>query len=80
MANLARNEEMVDGTYRLGVLIRRTVRSVVYETEFGEGALPAVIKIREVESADAENLIARLRKTGELAHPNLLKIYDAGSS
>ncbi len=52
---LARSEEMVDGTFRLGALIRRSVRSVVYETEFGDGALPAVIKIREVEPADSGN-------------------------
>jgi eukaryotic-like serine/threonine-protein kinase len=77
---LARNEEMVDGTYRLGALIRRSVRSVVYETEFGEGALPAVIKIRETEGEGAENLIERLRNAGELAHPNLLKIYSVGTS
>jgi tRNA A-37 threonylcarbamoyl transferase component Bud32 len=77
---LARNEEIVDGTYRLGALIRRTVRSVVYETEFGEHALPAVIKIRETEGAEAETLIARLRQASELAHPNLLKIYAAGAS
>jgi tRNA A-37 threonylcarbamoyl transferase component Bud32/cell division protein FtsN len=77
---LARSEEMVDGTYRLGALIRRSVRSVVYETEFGDSALPAVIKVREMEGADAENLIAQLRKAGELAHPNFLKIYAAGSS
>ena len=80
MANLARNEEIVAGTYRLGALIRRSVRSVVYETEFGEGALPAVIKIRETEGEGAENLIERLRNAGELAHPNLLKIYSVGTS
>jgi len=80
MANLARNEELVEGTYRLGALIRRSARSVVYETEFGEDALPAVIKIREMERADAETLIARLRNASELAHPNLLTIYAAGWS
>jgi hypothetical protein len=80
MANLARNEEIVAGAYRLGALIRRSVRSVVYETEFGEDALPAVIKIREMEGDGAENLVARLRNAGELAHPNLLKIYSAGRS
>jgi hypothetical protein len=77
MANefLARNEEIVDGTYRLGPLIRRTVGSTVYETEFGEQALPAAIKIREVESMAAETPYS-----SELSHPNLLKIYATGSS
>lgn len=89
MANefLARNEEVVDGTYRLGPLIRRTVGSTVYETEFGrfngrlnEDALPTVIKIREVEPAAAEILALQLRNASELDHPNLLKIYATGSS
>ncbi len=80
MASLASNEEIVDGAYRLGALIRRSVRSVVYETEFGDGALPAVIKIRETDGADADHLVARLRRACEFAHPNLLNIYSAGSS
>jgi hypothetical protein len=82
MANesLARNEELVDGVYSLGAAIRRSVRGAIYETEFGEGAIPAVIKIREVESAEAESLIQRLWNVGQLAHPNLLKTYATGSS
>ncbi len=84
MANesLARNEEIVDGVYPLGALIRRSVGGAIYETEFGEGedAVPAVIKIREGESAEAENLIQRLWNVTQLAHPNLLKIYATGSS
>jgi cell division septation protein DedD len=78
----ARTEEVVDGIYPLGALIRRSARSAIYETEFSEGeaAVPAVIRIREVESAEAENLIQRLWNIGDLAHPNLLKIYATGSS
>src|SRR5580704_18775773 len=80
--SLIRNEEMLDGVCPLGVLIRRSVRGAVYETDFGEGedAVPAVIKIREVEPAEAENLIQRLWNVTELEHPNLLKIYATGSS
>jgi hypothetical protein len=84
MANeyLARNEELVDGVYPLGALIRRSVAGAIYETEFGEGenAVPAAIRIREVESAEAENLRQRLWNVGQLALPNLLKIYATGSS
>jgi hypothetical protein len=75
-----RNEEIVDGGYPLGALIRRSVRSAIYETQFGEDAVPAVIKIREVESLEAENLTQRLWNVAELEHPNLLKIYATGSS
>ena len=75
-----RNEELVDEIYPLGALIRRSVRGAIYETEFGEGAIPAVIKIREVQSAEAENLRQRLWNVGQLEQPNLLKIYATGSS
>jgi hypothetical protein len=77
---LARKEEIIDGVYPLGALIRRSVGGAIYETEFGESAAPAVIKIREVESGEAEILRQHLRNAGQLAHPNLLKIYTTGSS
>ena len=82
MANefLSRNDEIVDGVYRLGALIHRSIRSTVYNTEFGEAALPAVIKIRECESSGPEELLEQWRNAMELAHPNLLKIYATGSS
>src|SRR5579863_5158471 len=82
MANefLTRNDEIVDGSYRLGALIKRSIRSTVYKTEFGEDGLPAVIKIREYESSGSEELLERWRNAMELAHPNLLKIYATGTS
>jgi hypothetical protein len=82
MANefLTRNDEIVDGLYRLGALINRSIRSTVYKTEFGEHGLRAVIKIREYESSGSEELLERWRNAMELAHPNLLKIYATGSS
>jgi len=82
MANefLIRNDEIVDGLYRLGALISRSIRSTVYKTEFGEDGLPAVIKIREYESSGSEELMERWRNAMELVHPNVLKIYATGSS
>ncbi len=82
MANefLSQNDEIVDGSYRLGAVIKRSIRSTVYKTEFGEDGLPAVIKIREYESPESDELLERWRNAMELAHPNLLKIYAAGSS
>src|SRR5580704_1075142 len=82
MANesLTRNDEIVDGSYRLGALIKRLIRSTVYKTEFGEDELQAVIKIREYESSGSEELLEQWRNAMELAHPNLLKIYATGSS
>jgi len=79
---LAPNEEMVDGLYPHGALIRRSVGGAVYKTEFGEGEklVPAVIRIREVESTEAENLRQRLLNVGQLEHPNLLTIYATGWS
>jgi hypothetical protein len=82
MANefLTRNDEIVDGLYRLGAVINRSVRSTVYKTEFGNDGVPAVIKIREYESPGSEALMEQWRNAMELAHPNLLKIYATGSS
>jgi eukaryotic-like serine/threonine-protein kinase len=82
MANdsLTRNDEIVDGLYRLGAVISRSIRSTVYNTEFGEDGLQAAIKIRECESPGSEELPARWRDAMELAHPNLLKVYATGSS
>jgi eukaryotic-like serine/threonine-protein kinase len=82
MANefLTRNDEIVDGMYRLGALVKRSIRSTVYKTEFGEDELQAVIKIREYESSGSEELLEQWRNAMELAHPNLLKIYATGSS
>ncbi len=77
---LSRNDEIVDGLYRLGALIKRSIRSTVYKTEFGEDGLPAVIKIRECESSGSEELLEQWRNAMELAHRNLVKIYATGSS
>jgi hypothetical protein len=82
MANefLTRNDEIVDGLYRLGAVINRSIRSAVYKTEFGEDGLPAVIKITECESSGSEELMARWRNAMGLSHPNLLTIYATGAS
>jgi hypothetical protein len=82
MANesLTRNDEMVDGLYPLGAIIKRSIRSTVYKTEFGRDRLRAAIKIREYESPDSEEQLERWRNAMELVHPNLLKIYATGSS
>jgi tRNA A-37 threonylcarbamoyl transferase component Bud32 len=78
MANefLTRSEEVVDGTYRLGAVVSRSVRSVVYETEAGAG--PAVIKVREAEPADAAQQAERWKEAMKFSHPNLLRVYGAG--
>jgi hypothetical protein len=82
MANesLTRNDEIVDGLYPLGALIKRSIRSTVYKTEFGRDRLRAAIKIHEYESPGSEEQLERWRNAMELVHPNLLKIYATGSS
>ncbi len=82
MANesLIRNEELVDGRYPIGAEISRLGRSTVYETEHGNDHAPAVIKVRERYESEGEAPADRWRSAKELAHPNLLKIYDVGSS
>ena len=73
----------LEDKYRLGAVVRRSVRSTVYETLFAEATgemRPAVIKMREIEEAGAEPGVTRWRDAMELSHPNLLRIYDAGTS
>jgi serine/threonine protein kinase len=79
------HEEIVAGLYPLGALIRRSARGTIYETRLAAAkpdgpAIPAAIRIREVDSAEAENLRHRLRNARQLAHPNLLKVYAAGTA
>src|SRR4051812_40542094 len=78
--DLTRFEEVVDGTYQLGAVIKRSTRSTVYETEFGPEALPAVIKICESEFVDAEKLSEQWRSATQLSHPNMLRLYAAGTT
>src|SRR6185437_8370945 len=82
MANesLARNEELVDGRYPIGAEISRMGRSTVYEKEHGQNHEPAVMKVRERYESEGEAPADRWRSAMGLAHPNLLKIYDVGSS
>src|SRR6185312_13657575 len=82
MANesLTRNEELVDGRYPIGTEISRMGRSTVYETEHGDDHKPAVIKVRERYESEGEAPADRWRSAMKLAHPNLLRIYDVGSS
>lgn len=75
---LTRSEEVVDGTYRLGAVVSRSVHSVMYETEAGDGTGPAVIKVREMEPEEGSKQAARWKDAMKFSHPNLLRIYGAG--
>ena len=78
--SLTRNEELVDGRYRIGAEISRLGRNTVYETEHGDNHEAAVIKVRERDESEGEAPADRWRSAMKLAHPNLLRIYDVGSS
>lgn len=72
--------KQVAGLYRLGAVIGRSAEGEVYETEFGDDSKPAVIKIRRGDTPDAEMLMQRWQHGIELSHPNLIRVYAAGSS
>jgi serine/threonine protein kinase len=82
MANesLTGHEQLVDGRYPIKAEISRLGRSTVYETEHGDNHEPAVIKVRERYESEGEVPADRWRSAMGLAHPNLLKMYDVGSS
>jgi hypothetical protein len=73
-------EQTLGGVYRLGAVVRRSAAGVICETEFGEAARPAVVKIRFAENPGAERLVEQWRNAAGLSHPNLLRIYAAGFS
>jgi eukaryotic-like serine/threonine-protein kinase len=77
---LTQSGEIVGGVYRLGSVVHHSEASALYETEFGEDGRPAVIAIRRADTPDAVQLPARWRSVIELAHPNLIRLYAAGSS
>jgi len=72
--------EVIDGIYRLGAAIQHSADCAVFETEFGSGALPALIRICRCAPDLAPELAAQWSAARELSHPNLQKVYAAGSS
>lgn len=71
--------QTVEGTWRLGAVLHHSATGVVYETECGDDAHPAVIKTRRLETGSAP--FARQWSRGiELVHPNLLRVYASGHS
>jgi hypothetical protein len=77
--SLTRIEDLVEGRYRIGVVISRSARSTVYETEPGDHAA-AVVKVREKDTDGGEDPLNQWQSAMGLAHPNLLKLYAVGSS
>lgn len=76
-------QAIIDGKYRLGAIIRRTVQSTLYETEVSEdreGARPGVIRIRELNEENPGSMLNRWRDAIELSHPNLLRMYATGNA
>ncbi len=75
---LTRTEEVVDGTYRVGAVVSRSVRSVVYETDARDDGTAAVIRVRELEPGEGARQAERWKEAVKFSHPNLLKVYGAG--
>jgi hypothetical protein len=72
--------EIVDGRYRLGTPVGYSAAGAILETEFGPGALPAVIEIRESQSEASAALTQSWRNALTFRHPNVLRVHAAGSS
>lgn len=72
-----REESAIDGKFKLGAVVRRSIASTVYESEFvaEDGRpRPAAIKIRELDA------VTQWSNAMRLSHPNLLRLYAAGAS
>lgn len=79
----ANPQTMIDGKYSMGAIVRRSISNTIYETEFvdnGKRVHPAAIRICELDAECPEPAaVTRWRNAMELAHPNLLRIYAAGT-
>ena len=80
----ANPQTTIDGKYPTGAIVRRSISSTIYKTEFIDSAKrahPAVIRICELDAECPEPAaVKRWRKAMELAHPNLLRIHAVGTS
>lgn len=76
-------QTIVDGKYKLGAVIRRSVQSTIYETEVIDDrgrVRPAVIRVRERNEENSESKLKQWRDAMQLTHPNLLRLFAAGSA
>lgn len=71
---------MLCGVYRVGRVLHQSGTGAIHETEFGDSGERAVIKIRRGDTPEAEELVGRWLKAVDLEHPNLLRVYAAGSA
>ncbi len=67
---------VIGGRYALRQYLGGSDHTAVYVTEFGEAR--AVAKLVPADSADAAAQLARWEAACNLAHPNLLRVYDTG--
>lgn len=74
----AGGDEAVEGIYPLGALLGRSSLGIVYETRFSES--PAAIKVALANLPDSEEVLERWKAAMALSHPNLLRVYAAGTS
>ena len=78
---LARGQDQIVGDrYRLGRVLHYSADGALYETEFGEHATPAVIRIHRGGTREADRLLAEWRNAAGLDHPNLIGVFSVGSS
>jgi hypothetical protein len=67
------------GVFRLGIPLRTSDDSAVYQTAFGDPGQPGWIELRRADAPDAEEILTSWRGALALAHPHLLRMYAAGT-
>ncbi|MCU1495843.1 MAG: serine/threonine kinase, partial [Acidimicrobiaceae bacterium] len=71
--------ELLDGRYRLGATLGRGGMGVVYRALDTRLDRPVAVKIlRDGEGADDARFAAEVRTLARFAHPNLVRLLDAG--
>ena len=70
---------VVDGKFPLRQWLGGSDHSAVFLTELpGLPSSKAAIKLTACDGAEADRQISQWRAAGQLSHPNLIRIYDAG--
>ncbi len=70
--------QLINGQFSLLEHVGGSDHSVVFRTQRGKNQEKAAIKFVQVDAANAEAQLARWKQAAQLAHPNLIKLFESG--
>ncbi len=79
----ANEEAIIDGKFKLGAIVNRSIAGTIYQTQYEQDAgssVPAVIKILDLDPERTKSTLRRWLNALDLVHPSLLRLFVAGVS